>query len=100
MPRTCTRLRCGRWHNSNSHSGAGARGVLADIRFASSRTHSSMPMRFIRGTTGRFFFGYFIGGGGKPVFTCLSHDVLAHETTHALLDVLRRRYMESSKPAS
>src|SRR5262249_2570606 len=55
MPRTCTRLRCARWHNSNSRSGAGAPGVSADIRFTSSRTHSPMPMRFIRGTTGRSF---------------------------------------------
>jgi hypothetical protein len=44
------------------------------------------------------FFGYFMGGSGKPVFTCLSHDIVAHETTHALLDGLRRRYMERSTP--
>jgi hypothetical protein len=44
------------------------------------------------------FFGYFMGGGGKPIFTCLSHDIVAHETTHALLDGLRRRYMEPSTP--
>jgi hypothetical protein len=44
------------------------------------------------------FFGYFMGGSGKPVFTCLSHDIVAHETTHALVDGLRRRYMERSQP--
>src|SRR5262249_51561495 len=44
------------------------------------------------------FFGYFMGGNGKPVFTCLAHDVVAHETTHALLDGLRPRYMEPSTP--
>ena len=44
------------------------------------------------------FFGYFMGGNGKPIFTCLSHDIVAHETTHALLDGLRRRYMEPSTP--
>jgi hypothetical protein len=44
------------------------------------------------------FFGYFPGRGGKMVFTCLSHDVVAHETTHALLDGLRTRFTEASLP--
>lgn len=44
------------------------------------------------------FFGYFIGASNKPVYTCLSHDIIAHETTHAILDGLRGRYMEPSSP--
>jgi hypothetical protein len=44
------------------------------------------------------FFGYFAGADGKVVYTCLAHDVVAHETTHALLDGLRWRYMEHSMP--
>jgi hypothetical protein len=43
-------------------------------------------------------FGYFKGVSGKPVFTALSHDVVVHETTHALLDALRERYMVPSNP--
>jgi len=43
-------------------------------------------------------FGYFTGNSGKPVFTCLSHDVVVHETTHALVDGLRERYREPSSP--
>ncbi len=31
---------------------------------------------------------------GEMVFACLSHDVVAHETTHALLDGLHRRFIE------
>ena len=35
---------------------------------------------------------------GGMVFTCLSHDIVAHETTHALLDGLHRRFIEASNP--
>lgn len=44
------------------------------------------------------FFGYFPGRGNRTIFTCLSHDVVAHETTHALLDGLRTRFTEASGP--
>jgi hypothetical protein len=42
-------------------------------------------------------FGYFAGPDG-PVFTSLSHDIVVHETTHALVDGLRPRLMEPSSP--
>lgn len=41
-------------------------------------------------------FGYFPGSDGRMVYTCLSHDVIVHETTHALIDGLRERYREAS----
>jgi hypothetical protein len=48
-------------------------------------------------------FGYFRASAGSVqnlpsglVFNCLSHDVIAHETTHALLDGLHPRYKEPS----
>lgn len=43
-------------------------------------------------------FGYFRGVDGQIIFSCLSHDVIAHETTHALLDGLRARYTDPSSP--
>lgn len=35
---------------------------------------------------------------GTVVFTCLSHDVIAHETTHALLDGVHPRFNEATNP--
>ena len=43
-------------------------------------------------------FGYFPGRNRRMVWSCLSHDVVAHETTHALLDGLRERYTDPSSP--
>ena len=35
---------------------------------------------------------------GTLVFTCLSHDIIAHEVTHALLDGVHPRFNEPSNP--
>ena len=50
-------------------------------------------------------FGYFPVQGkdadntpGNTVFTCLSHDIVAHEVTHALLDGIHPRFNEPSNP--
>jgi subtilisin family serine protease len=50
-------------------------------------------------------FGYFNGQDDPAsnttmgmVFTCLSHDVVAHETTHALLDGMHRRFLNATNP--
>lgn len=44
---------------------------------------------------GALLFGYFRDprpDHGLPVFTCLCHDIVAHETVHALLDGLRPHF--------
>lgn len=40
-------------------------------------------------------FGYY-RKDGEPAFMCLSHDIVVHETAHALLDGLRSRFMAPS----
>ena len=51
-------------------------------------------------------FGYFraneqnVGQNlpGQTVFTCLSHDIIVHEMTHAILDGMRSHFMEQTNP--
>lgn len=51
-------------------------------------------------------FGYYAASDDDPadhipagtVFTCLSHDVVAHETTHALLDGMHRSFTQPTNP--
>ena len=35
---------------------------------------------------------------GGTVFTCLSQDIVAHETTHALLDGMHRKFVNATNP--
>jgi len=50
-------------------------------------------------------FGYFPAASDDPInlpggmiFTCLSHDIIAHEMAHAILDGVHPRFMEPSNP--
>ena len=52
------------------------------------------------------FFGYFSADAedpganlpGQTVFTCLSHDIVAHETSHAVVHRLRPHYSNPTNP--
>ena len=35
---------------------------------------------------------------GQTIFTCLSHDIIVHETTHAILDGIRTYFAERTNP--
>lgn len=74
-----------------SWSSGGHQLHIAPHAFALANAFYSEPDRAL-------MFGYFFDAAGKPVFTALSHDVVAHETTHAVLDGLRSRYTEPSGP--
>jgi hypothetical protein len=52
---------------------------------------------FYSGRENALLLGYF-PGKKHIVYTCLSHDVVVHETTHALVDGLRKRYTDPSSP--
>jgi hypothetical protein len=51
-------------------------------------------------------FGYFRASATNPgrnlpgqiVYTCLSHDIVVHETTHAIIDGLRQHFTERTNP--
>ncbi|MDR6955497.1 hypothetical protein J2X65_004877 [Ancylobacter sp. 3268] len=74
-----------------SWSSGGHQLHIAPHAFAQANAFYSEPDRAL-------LFGYFYGEDGQPIFTCLSHDIVAHETTHALLDGLRSRFTEPSGP--
>ncbi len=38
---------------------------------------------------------YYFGDHQNPKYTCLSHDIIAHETGHAVLDGVRPMYIQS-----
>ncbi len=61
---------------------------------------------FYQPQTGELCFGYYdaaasVSGRNLPfgrIHTCLSHDIVVHEMTHALLDGLRRHFLFPTHP--
>jgi hypothetical protein len=60
------------------------------------------PNAFFDPAMGAVCFGYFPADAdrpgrnipGQPIFSCLSHDIIAHEVTHAIVHRLREHFME------
>jgi len=59
--------------------------------FADANAHYSREDRGL-------FFGYVPRENDVTFQTCLSHDIVCHETTHAILDGLRPRFFEPTLP--
>ena len=77
---------------------------LPQASSSSARTPCREANAYYDETTGELHFGYYPAdeastGNTLPggfVFTCLSHDIIAHEVTHALLDGLRAEFSRPS----
>lgn len=86
-----------------------ALGRRINMRKGSARTRLRLFPHAFRGQNAYYdrdlhavLFGYFAADPfqpgpnipGQTVFTCLSHDIIAHEMTHAIVDRLRRYFLE------
>ena len=84
---------------TQSRSGASLRAAIADLPARAARVNA-----YYSPAKAALLFGYFNATTTDPrdelpggmVFTCLSHDIVAHETTHAILDGMHRRMLDPS----
>ena len=84
----------------------GKKGWLpGDIRVLNLYPHAMIsPNAFYSAKAHGILFGYFKADlkepgrnlPGQTVYTCLSHDVIVHETTHAIIDGIRRYFTEQT----
>ena len=79
---------------SNSRSGAASAGDFAAISSTSPAPFADANAFYSNELSAAL--RYFPAEGHR--FLCLSHDVVAHETTHALVDGLRERFTDPSSP--
>lgn len=88
------------WRRASHEVGADE---SADIRRLNLYPHAMVePNAFYSPAAQGILFGYFKAGAtpdglnlpGQTVYTCLSHDIIAHETTHAVIDGIRRYFTE------
>ena len=72
---------------SSARDGGGQR-LLQPARRTASSSATSAPTRTDPGRN----------LPGQTVFTCLSHDIIVHETTHAIIDGIRGHFTEQTNP--
>jgi hypothetical protein len=82
-PEGCTRLRI-RPHASEEGANAAYDRNAGEVRFGCFPMRAAAPR------------GRNVPGG--PVYTCLSHDIIVHELTHAVLDGLRSHFLVPTGP--
>lgn len=84
-----------RWRRGHKDSALGNRLLLIPHGMQEANAFYDPKMHAI-------VFGYFTASEtdpgsnipGQMIFTCLAHDIIVHETTHALVDGIRRFFME------
>jgi len=90
-----------RWRADTSSAAASFHGLLKIIPHAMQEANA-----FYDPGQHALLFGYFrasddeAGGNlpGQLVFTCLSHDIIVHESTHAILDGIRSHFNDPTGP--
>lgn len=93
------------WRREERPAGAAPAWMPGDIQTLHLFPHASRsPNAFYSPDAGGILFGYFKADRNNPgrnlpgqtVFTCLSHDIVVHETTHAIIDGLRGLFTEQT----
>ncbi|WP_448192350.1 hypothetical protein [Azospirillum sp. sgz301742] len=90
------------WSPQKDTQGQGAQGYVQRLRIYPHALREANA--YYSPAKKALLFGYFPASRTNPgrnlpggtIFSCLSHDIVAHETTHAILDGLHRRYIEPS----
>lgn len=99
------------WHRAERIAGADCQaklvGAADDIWVLHLFPHAMLQANaFYSREAQGILFGYFTASRSDPghnlpgqrVFTCLSYDVIAHETTHAVIDGIRSYFTEPTNP--
>ena len=101
------------WRSSEHHHGEPG-GKAPNSKSHDSKSHDGIPVlllmphamyqanAFYSPKARGILFGYFRASTTQPgksfpgqtIFTCLSHDIIAHETTHAVIDGIRKYFTE------